>query len=76
MKDFNKTFLIDIPIGSTFLYEGKKYLRIQDIYFNLEKHNIVQAILLEDYTARILYEGDKNKGYILTGGLVWSEKLV
>lgn len=76
MKDFNKTFLIDIPIGSTFLYEGKKYLRIQDIYFNLEKYNIVQAILLEDYTARILYEGDKNKGYILTGGLVWSERLV
>lgn len=76
MKDFNKTFLIDIPIGSTFLYDGKKYLRIQDIYFNLEKHNIIQAILLEDYTARILYEGDKNKGYILTGGLVWSERLV
>lgn len=76
MKDFNKTFLIDIPIGSTFLYDGKKYLRIQDIYFNLEKHNIIQAILLEDYTARILYEGDKNKGYILTGGLVWNERLV
>lgn len=76
MKDFNKTFLIDIPIGSTFLYDGKKYLRIQDIYFNLEKHNIIQAILLEDYTARILYEANKNKGYILTGGLVWDERLV
>lgn len=76
MKDFNKTFLIDIPIGSTFLYDGKKYLRIQDIYFNLEKHNMIQAILLEDYTARILYEANKNKGDILTGGLVWNERLV